>query len=103
MSDGDLKDLRNKFITESSEEFADADPGEVAELLDKARAAGRYPDGCGPDCTGCDPCTCGHRWDEHDGACFGCTCAKFDQRFKTRIFMPEREVIGKGDTWTKTS
>lgn len=52
-----------------------------------------YPDGCGPDCKGCDPCECGHPWSDHDSArdrvCCGdwCDCKAFDSKSKTRVFF----------------
>jgi hypothetical protein len=49
-----------------------------------------YPDGCGPDCKGCDPCVCGHPWSDHlaGAACENCSCATFDSRFKVKVFYP---------------
>lgn len=57
-----------------------------------------YPDGCGPNCPGCDPCVCGHPWGEHTDPRYefgtgcldvsGCPCTKFDPRFKPHIVMP---------------
>lgn len=58
-----------------------------------------YPDGCGPDCKGCDPCVCGHPWSDHsvENGCHGrhsCGCNGFDALFKPRIFMPPGDTQG---------
>ena len=53
-----------------------------------------YPDGCGPDCDGCDPCVCGHRWGLHGPAagCLAptrCACVRFDPVHKAHIIYPK--------------
>lgn len=70
-----------------------------------------YPDGCGPDCKGCDPCECGHPYSDHGdgGECaarvrkhdyvgiyyHGCPCPKFDSRSKDAILQRVRST-GRG-------
>jgi len=65
-----------------------------------------YPDGCGPDCKGCDLCVCGHPWSQHtdgrDGkrGCLDaslCTCTNFNRLYKMRIYYPSAAGEDTGD------
>jgi hypothetical protein len=53
-----------------------------------------YPEGCGPDCPGCDPCVCKHPWSDHlaGGPCENCSCEEFDALFKARFYAPRQRI-----------